>query len=287
VSGQVAHFQPGTAGLSGALRCLTTAGDLFWHGYSAVVFPVRQGSRPLALKLAWPAGQARGEAGALTAWRARGTVELVAADVPRGALLLERLDASRSLASIPLAEAAAIAGALARTLAIEASGSFPSLQAEARELTTTLRARQRLLHDPIPGRWITLGVTLAAGLAEDPACLLVHTDLHYDNILASQRPGRPWVAIDPAAAVGAPERSVAELLWTRADELPSPQAITGLLATLAESGQLDLAKATAWGFVRSIDYWLWGLENGLTIDPLRCQRVASALAPLAEHSNQP
>ena len=75
-----------------------------------------------------------------------------------------------------------------------------------------------------------------------------------------------------------------ELLWTRADELPDPQAITGLLGILVESGQLDRAKATAWGFVRSIDYWLWGLENGLTIDPLRCQRVANALAPLAELS---
>jgi streptomycin 6-kinase len=107
-----------------------------------------------------------------------------------------------------------------------------------------------------------------------------------DNVLASQWPGQPWVAIDPAAAAGAPERSAAEPLWTRADELPDPQAITGLLGTLVENGQLDRAKATAWGFVRSIDYWLWGLENGLTSDPLRCQRVASALAPLAEHSNQ-
>ncbi len=263
---------------------LAGTGDQFWHGYSAVVFPVRQGSRPLALKLVWPVDQAIVEADALTAWRARGIVELVAADVPRGALLLERLDASRSLADVPLAEAAAIAGTLARTLAIEASGHFPSLQAEARQLTTTLRTRQRLLHDPVPGQWITLAVRLAADLAEDPARFLVHTDLHYDNILASKRPGQPWVAIDPAAAVGAPERSVAELLWTRADELPDPQAITGLLGTLAENGQLDLAKATAWGFVRSIDYWLWGLENGLTIDPLRCQRVANALAQAAAHN---
>jgi hypothetical protein len=38
---------------------LTADGDLFWHGYGAVVFPVSRDSRPLALKLAWPAGQAR------------------------------------------------------------------------------------------------------------------------------------------------------------------------------------------------------------------------------------
>jgi streptomycin 6-kinase len=106
--------------------------------------------------------------------------------------------------------------------------------------------------------------------------------LHYDNVLASHRPGQRWLAIDPEAVVGTPERSVAELLWTRADELPSPQAITGLLDTVVENGQLDRAKAIAWGFVRSIDYWLWGLDNGLTSDPIRCQRIASALAPAAQ-----
>ena len=42
-----------------------------------------------------------------------------------------------------------------------------------------------------------------------------------------------------------------------------------------------------WGFVRSIDYWLWGLDNGLTTDPLRCQRIANALAPMAEQTNLP
>jgi streptomycin 6-kinase len=183
---------------------LITTGDLFWHGCHAVVFPVRQGSRPLALKLAWPADQTRGEAHALTEWRGRGIVVLVAADVPRGALLLERLNASRSLTGIPLAEAAATAGTLARTLAIEASGSFPSVRVEASHLATTILARQRSLHDPVSGQWIALAARLAADLADDPARLLVHSDLHYGNILASKRPGQPWVAIDPRAAVGAP-----------------------------------------------------------------------------------
>ena len=266
---------------------LTTDGDRFWHGCNAVVFPVRQDSRPLALKLAWPAGQARGEADALAEWRGRGIVRLAAADVPRGALLLERLDASRSLAGVPVAEAAAAAGTLIRALAVEASGAFPPVRAEARQLATTIPARQRSQHDPVPGQWITLAARLAAELADDPARLLAHTDLHYGNVLASRRPGHPWVAIDPRVAVGAPERSVADLLWTRADELPDARAITGLLAIIAKHGNLDQAKATAWGFVRTIDYWLWGLDNGFTVDPVRCQRIASALVPLVRHGSQP
>jgi streptomycin 6-kinase len=76
----------------------------------------------------------------------------------------------------------------------------------------------------------------------------------------------------------------AELLWTQPDELPGPQAITSLLGTLVDHGQLAAAKAVAWGFVRSIDYWRWGLENGLTSDP-RCQRIAVALAPTVDQIN--
>lgn len=71
------------------------------------------------------------------------------------------------------------------------------------------------------------------------------------------------------------------------DELPDTQAITGLLGIIVDNGNLDHAKATAWGFVRTIDYWLWGLENGFTVDPARCQRIGSALAPLAGHASQP
>ena len=75
---------------------------------------------------------------------------------------------------------AAIAGILERTLAIQASGPFPSLQVAARQLATTFAARQRSLQDPVPGPWVTLATRLAADLARDPARCLVHTDLHVE-----------------------------------------------------------------------------------------------------------
>lgn len=258
---------------------LAITDEQFGHGYNALVVPVSQDHRALVLKLTWPPEQSAGEAKALAAWQAQGAVDLVTADVSRGALLLERLDAGRSLVSLPLAEAAATAGALIRRLAIEATGSFPSLRATARQLAATLQARQHALRNPLPGEWIALAVSLAASLSRDPERTLVHTDLHYDNVLASQRPRQEWVAIDPKAAAGTPARSAAELLWTRADELPDSQSIISLLDTIVENGQLDRSKAIAWAFVRCVDYWLWGLENELTTDPIRCRRIASALAP--------
>ena len=47
------------------------------------------------------------------------------------------------------------------------------------------------------------------------------------------------------------DRWPASLLWTRADELSDAQAITGLLGIIVENGNLDQAKATALGFVRT------------------------------------
>ena len=35
--------------------------------------------------------------------------------------------------------------------------------------------------------------------------------------------------------------------------------------------------ARAWALFRTVDYWLWGLDNGLTQDPVRCARLFAAL----------
>jgi hypothetical protein len=41
---------------------LTVTSEWFRHGYNAVVVPVAEGGRLLALKLTWPPGHAQGEA---------------------------------------------------------------------------------------------------------------------------------------------------------------------------------------------------------------------------------
>jgi streptomycin 6-kinase len=255
------------------------------HGFNAIVISVAQGDVPLALKITWPAGDGvRLEAETLAVWRGRGAVRLAAADPGRGALLLERLSPSRSLADVPVAEAGAIAGRVIRELAVRAPEWVPALRDEARWIAATAGQRQASTGNQVPGEWLALAARLADALARDPVRLLVHADLHYENVLARDAPGGEdlgWVAIDPRPAAGAPERSAAELLWTRADELAGPQDITRVLEAIIGGGRLDRDKAVAWSFVRAVDYWLWALENGLTIDPGRCERVAGALVPLA------
>ena len=52
-----------------------------------------------------------------------------------------------------------------------------------------------------------------------------------------------------------------------------------ILDLIVSVAGLDADLARAWSIVRSVDYWLWGLEAGLTIDPVRCARVLGALGP--------
>lgn len=255
---------------------LDNDGDRLGHGYHAIVVPVRRGATKPALKLAWPAGSTVTEARALAAWRGCGAVRLYEADTRLGALLLQRLDADQTLSSLPLGDAAARAARILRLLCVSAPAGFPGLRHIAGMIATTLAPRQASLGDPIPASWFGTVQQLANRCARHAGeSLLIHADLHYDNILADE--SGAWVAIDPKPVAGEPEYAVPELLWTRLDELDDEYGIRQLLDVLVSSAGLDADRTRAWALVRSADYWLWGLEHGLTHDPASCRRILAAL----------
>ncbi|MEU5157077.1 aminoglycoside phosphotransferase family protein [Glycomyces sp. NPDC021274] len=138
-----------------------------------------------------------------------------------------------------------------------------------------MHTRNERLGRPVPRRWTDLAADLARDLGTGTGSLLAHADLHYGNVLAGHR--QPWLAVDPKAVSGDPEHSVPELMWTRLDEAVGPAGVRTLLDTIVGAAELDAGKARGWAIVRAIDYWLWGLDVGLTEDPLRCRRLVEAL----------
>ncbi|WP_336212222.1 aminoglycoside phosphotransferase family protein [Nonomuraea sp. LPB2021202275-12-8] len=214
---------------------------------------------------------------ALTTWDGRGAVRLFESEPQVGALLMERLDPTRSLRGLDLWPAAQVAGELVRRLAVPAPPGLRSLSELADVMAEHLQRRQRALGDPVPRAWLDAARSLAADLGGRDHHVLIHADLHYGNVLAGER--EPWLAVDPRAVRGHPEFSVPELMWTRADDqaLDSDNAVHRLLRTLVEAGDLEADAAHGWIVARCVDYWLWGLEKGLTIDPVRCERVLTAL----------
>jgi streptomycin 6-kinase len=245
-------------------------------GYRAVVLPVRRGGESYVLKLAWPADRTVAETRALATWNGQGAVQLFEADTAVGVLLLERLDSRRTLHDLALTEAAVVAGRLLQRLAVPAPSGFRSLHRVASDIAHSLNARQERLGYPVPKAWLETAHALAEQFTHRADTrFLVHADLHYGNVLTGER--EPWLAIDPKPIAGEPEHAVAELLWARADEADGADGVRSLLALLVDSGALDADRARRWAIVRCVNYWLWGVEHGLTEDPRRCQRVLAAL----------
>ncbi|WP_088321072.1 aminoglycoside phosphotransferase family protein [Kineosporia sp. R_H_3] len=246
-------------------------------GDLAVTVPVLTGAGKRAvLRVAWRDGSAEAVIRALVAWGGRGVVALLDADADAGVLLLERLDPDRSLHVLPLQRASEVAGHLLRRLAIDPPAGLVTSAEVAAAAAGSFVERDSRLGGPVPGRILYAALHAAQAVCRPMQHRLVHADLHYGNVLAGAR--EPWLAIDPRPVAGDPELGVAELLWTRYADLDEPGDVLPLLVGIVRAGHLDQVRARDWALVRVVDYWLWGLENGLTIDPPRCARIATVLA---------
>lgn len=248
------------------------------HGGLSLVVPVRRGDERCVLKLAHARADAAVEALALATWDGQGAVRLLDVEPTRGALLLERLDASRSMRALPADEAFTVTGQLLRRLAVPAPDGVPLLRELAARLVTGLQPRWERLGRPVPAELLAEARQRAATLGPAAATLLIHSDLYDDNVLAGER--ESWLAIDPRAVAGDAEFGVAPLLVRRLDELSGPDELRHHLGLLCAAAELEFRRARDWSLVRCIDYWLWGLSVGLTEDPVRCERLAAWLAEL-------
>ncbi|PNI07459.1 aminoglycoside resistance protein [Arthrobacter sp. AFG7.2] len=275
-------------------------GALPWNGHGAMVVPVLQeDGLPAALKIAFPHEEARVERHALDLWAGRGAVALLASDAGRCSMLLERLDGTRSLVTAPMDEAAAVWGGLVRQLSLVPDDrpqwrEFDHIAARAEQWSDDLPADWDQLGRPFP-RWLleaALEVCQTRGAVGRRSArdVLVHTDLHYLNILAAPATGataeRPtpdgYAAIDPQPMIGEPEFAVAPLLWNRLQDLPLNQPESGLrrrCADFSTAAGLDPEVARQWALAREVANALWYAGNpGHRGDLARSLWVASTLA---------
>ncbi len=245
------------------------------HGSNALVVPVRRGGERLALRVTPPDARTVDEIRALRFWNGRGTVRLVDADPAVGASLLERLDSERSLARLPLDEAVPIIARVMRRLAVSAPPDVPSTASLIRARVVTLEPDWERLGRPFERRVLDAAITAATELVQTSparASLAVNGDLHFAQVLAGTR--EPWLAVDPVLLRGDIEYDLARILWTRLDEMTDVDVVRYIRTIVREAG-LDHERALAWITYRTVDYWLWGLEYGLTEDPVRCARLAN------------
>jgi streptomycin 6-kinase len=196
---------------------------------------------PAVLKLFWPHHEAEQEADALERWDGDGAVRLYARDDDRHALLLERCEPGTFLEDGP--DALGVLVELLPRLWTSGEG-FRSLSEEA----------DFWRDNDLPGvedsRLRDAAANYLAELAPTQGeQVLLHQDLHGENVLAAER--EPWLAIDPKPLAGEREFAVAPIV--RSSELGhSKRDVLYRLDRLTAELGLDRERARGWTIAQTV-----------------------------------
>ena len=211
---------------------------------------------PAVLKLIYPHREAEHEGEALRVWDGGGAIRLLAYDEVRWAMLVERCDPGTLLAKVD------------PDLALDVLiGLLPRLWKSVREPFRPLADEAMWWIDYLPTEWEQAGKPferhlLDAAIARLEALassqgeqVLLHQDLHGDNVLAAQR--EEWLVIDPKPLVGEREFAVAPIV--RDPELGhSRRDVLYRLDRLTSELGLDRERARGWTIGQTI---AWSLDT--------------------------
>jgi len=251
--------------------CLTPDGPGA-HGAVAWIIPARRADgTAVVLKLQPVDDETAGEPPALQAWAGCGAVLLLEHAAESGSMLLERLDAARSLASV--ADDLEALEILAQLLAQLSAGAAPTgLRRLAHVGADLLERAERML--PRAAGVENLVRDCSAALREvlpESGDHLLHGDLHYDNVLASL-PGTPdrasWLAIDPKPLAGDPCFDLLPALHNRWGDVIATGDVSGAIRRrfdlMTDVVGLDRDRARAWTLARVLQNTVWELAEGAT-----------------------
>lgn len=240
------------------------------YGNCALVVPVSTADGQQAmLKVQFPHWEAEHEHLALRTWDGNGAVKLLRADPRRYAMLLERLH-SRDLTTVGDLEACEIIASTYRRLHVPAGPQYRALSTELKRWIADFR--QLPSSAPVPHRYVEQAISLAEDFASDPDCdgRLIHSDLHYFNVLAADR--EPWLVIDPKPLSGDPHYEVAPLLWNRWDEVVASGdlrfTVRQRFYAAVDAAELDEDRARDWVIVRQMLNVLWTLRDAVADESL-------------------
>ncbi|MET7363553.1 aminoglycoside phosphotransferase family protein [Streptomyces sp. NPDC005562] len=229
------------------------------HGMAALVLPVvRADGTPAVVKFQVLDEETEGEPVALRVWGGDGAVRLLDHDADTGTMLLERLDAGRMLTTMTDTRKAVlvIAELLARLTAGPAPEGMRRLGDIAAEMVDGLPEALRAIADPAERALVERCGGAVREVLDEPGDRLLHWDLHFENVLASER--EPWLAIDPKPLAGDPGFD----LWPALDNKFDADDVVWRFDAMTEVLGLDRERARAWTLGRVLQNSLWEIEDG-------------------------
>lgn len=237
------------------------------HGFAALAIPVvERDGRAAILRFSWPHDEQQHEHLGLQAWHGNGAVLMYRADPTRAVMLLERLH-QRDLNSVEIIEACEVVAGFYPRLHVAALPQLRTLSSYIRRWTDNLAGLP--VDAPVPRRLVEQAVALGRDFVADPRtdAVMIHGDLHYENVLAADR--EPWLVIDPKPMAGDGHYEVAALLWNRWDEVVATgdvrTAVRRRFHTVVDTAGLDEDRARDWVVVRMLHNALWCIEDAASL----------------------
>jgi len=242
------------------VRLIAPFSNLSWN----LLIAARQRDQtPVVLKLGFLKSELVQEMHALQAFADSGAVRMVDADVNYGALLLEHVEPGTPLSVIEddLCATEIFTDVFERLHVPIVEGAYPAMQEHFAGLE---RYRKQFSGNEglLPSYWVERGAQylheLLASTKED---LLLHGDLHHDNILL-QEDGK-WVVIDPKGIIGDAHFDVIQyLLNYRERGSDTATVLQRRIALIAKRIDLDPRRIAMWGVARGVLEACWVLEDG-------------------------
>jgi streptomycin 6-kinase len=238
-----------------------------WGNYS-VVLPGQANGEPACLKLVPPSDISRRELAVQRSFDGRSAARVVAFDSDRGAMLMERAIPGDELTRLYKQgrddEATSIACAVMRQLPKEPAKADSGIEtAEERAAgLDKLWVRYDGGTGPIPPDIADRARCLFRDLiGSQSQPVIIHGDLHHENILSSQR---GWLVIDPHGLIAEPEFETYALLRNpnALFELPDLIPITRRrIDQMVDELGYDRERIKGWGFACAILSAWWTIED--------------------------
>jgi streptomycin 6-kinase len=233
---------------------------------SYVAKVVRANGSAAVLKVHFPGRENAREAAALAVWRGDGAVTLLEQMADSHTLLIEYCSPGSHLRDLACDAALDVYRDLLPRLWKSTDDNFSTLRDEASRWARGMRREWERTGCAVPKRWIDSAVSMLGNLAPSQGgCVLLHQDLHADNILRAER--LPWLAIDPKPLLGEREFAVAPIV--RSNELGhSKKLVLRRLDRLTAELSLDRERARAWTIAQTVA-WSMGAEHTEHHDTIR------------------
>ncbi|NOU65333.1 phosphotransferase [Paenibacillus sp. LMG 31461] len=236
--------------------------------YNFVLRATRSDGKRVVLKLSFKKDELSREVSVLRAFEGRGAIHVLDADEEWGVALLEGAVPGKPLSTIENdALATDIFCDVFRRLHLSPPpGSlYPSMK---QHFAAIERYRERIkdmeIEGPLPPSWVeNAEECLEYLIATTNENLLLHGDLHHDNILRQDE--EKWAVIDPKGIIGDIHFDTIQYLLNYEDRGGDcEQVLRNRIAIMADRLGLDPRRIAMWGVARGVLEACWTIEDGGT-----------------------